>query len=441
MTALVGRGQFTGSMLVAEHGKIIYHKAWGLANQESNKPYTVSTTGYIGSITKQFTAAGIMILQEKGKLTYNQSIRQFFPELPACMQPVTIRHLLHHVSGLAVFDDFPDMTETDVFNILLEQTALRFAPGERFEYCNAGYTLLGMIISKVSGQSLNDFLVKHVFRPLGMKRTSMNEKKSRNTARATGYDMFGTLNNYDTFIGGSASLISTTGDLFKWDQALYNPTFIKRSTLAEAFKKSPHLLKDDQFGDKSYGFGWWIGEHNGSMNLFHDGAFGGYRAYIERFIGNKNTIIHISNLRHPFLLEIRKGIVNILDGKPYELPKIAIGAWLYRQIQAKGIADAIAEYKKIRLGTGSDDYMFRESELNSLGYYLLRQGRPQESLQVFILNTEEYPQSGNTFDSLGEAYMKAGNKAEAIKNYKKSLELDPGNGNAADMIKKLEQQQ
>ncbi len=431
-------GQFTGAVLVAEHGHVIYKKAFGLADRENNKPFTLQTPEYIGSLSKQFTAMGIMILKERGKLNYDQPVRNFFPELPECMQPVTIRHLLYHTSGLATFDDFPDMTERDVFNILLKQKTLNFKPGDRFEYCNAGYSLLGMIIEKISGQSLNDFLSENVFRPLGMYHTTVNEFLRRNSDRAVGYDMFGTQNNYDTFMGGNASIISTVEDLFLWDQALYRPTIISRNTLEEAFSRSPISLNDDVFGKKSYGFGWWIVDKNGSKDLFHDGAFGGYRAYIERFLTPQNTIIQLSNLRHPFTLDIRNAIVNILNNKPYVFPKQLISVWVFNKMQLTGIDTAIQLYKDLRISADSAIYNFNEPELNSLGYYLLRQNRIDEAIKIFTLNADEYPHSSSTFDSLGEACLMSGDKPSAIRNYKLALKLDPHNYNAANVLKSLE---
>src|ERR1700722_4183048 len=146
-----------------------------MANRQNSIPFTPDTKEYIGSVSKQFTAMGIMILSDRGKLQYDEHVRIIFPELPACMEPVTIRDLLYHISGLALFDDYPDMTEKDVFNILLKQETLRFTPGEKFEYCNAGYSLLGMIIEKISGERLNEFMTTNIFKPLGMNQTFVNE--------------------------------------------------------------------------------------------------------------------------------------------------------------------------------------------------------------------------------------------------------------------------
>lgn len=438
MTALYQRGQFTGAVLVAERGRVIYKKAFGMADRDRKIPFLVATPGYIGSVSKPITAMGILILKEKGKIRYDDPIRQFFPQLPEFMNPVTIKHLLHHTSGLATFDDFPDMTEKDVLDILLKQEALKFAPGQQFEYCTAGYTLLGMIIQKVTGQSLHEFLTATIFKPLGMTSTSVNEIANRHQHRAIGYNLYGTPNNYDTFIGGSASVISTVEDLFKWDRALYAAKIINQATLAEAFTPSPISREDPVYGQVNYGFGWWIGQHNNGKNVFHNGSFGGFAAYMERFLAEENTIIFISNLRlQNTITDIRVGIANILDSKPYLLPKRSVGAWTYEQMQKTGIEAALRAFTKLKNSPVSKQYNFSESELNFLGYYLLRTNKLQEAIRIFTLNTEEYPQSANVFDSLGEAHRKAGNQELAIENYQKSLALDPKNENAKKMLAEI----
>jgi CubicO group peptidase (beta-lactamase class C family) len=444
MTAVYGRDQFTGSILVARKGKVIYENAFGLADREKQIPFTTSTGEYIGSISKQFTAMGIMILKERGLLDYGQSVRKFFPELPACMQVVTIRHLLYHTSGLAIFDDYPNMTENDVFQILLKQDSLRFKPGEKFEYCNAGYSLLGMIIEKVSGQSLNVFMTRNIFQPLGMSHTLVNEIDHPDTDRATGYTLYGTINSYDSYMGGNASIISTAGDLYKWDRSLYKSPLVKPETLAEAFTpssetmKNPALtLKDPLFGDKSYGFGWWIAMHDGARDLFHDGAFSGYITYNERLTSDQVSISVVSNLRQPFVYDIRTAIVHILEGAPYSLPKIPGSMWLHRRTATIGLDSAIAEYRVLQK-SGNPDYDFAEVVLNSYAYIFLRSGKVDEAIKVFKLNTDLYPGSFNVFDSLADGYEKAGNKTLAIESCKKALQIDPSNEYEKNRIIELE---
>jgi CubicO group peptidase (beta-lactamase class C family) len=436
---------------------VIYEKAFGLADRAKNTPYTLETGEYIGSISKQLTAMGIMILKDRGLLDYSQSVRQFFPELPPCMQVVTIRNLLYHTSGLAIFADYPDMTEKDVFSILLKQDSLNFKPGTKFEYCNAGYSLLGMIIEKISGESFHDFMEQNIFKPLGMGHTLVNQISRPDTERAVGYTLFGTVDSYDSYMGGNASVISTAGDLYKWDEALDHFSLLKPKTLAEAFApsaavmKNPALvLKDDLFGDKSYGFGWWITTHEGAKDtrggakdMFHDGAFSGYSTYNERITADRVAIIEVTNLRRCPVYDIRNAVLNILEGKPYRLPKIPGSVWLHRQAAGIGIDSAIgydsaiAHYRLLQK-SGDPDYDFAENVLNSYAYILLRSGKVAEAIKIFQLNAAIYPDSFNVYDSLADAYEKAGNKALAIESCKKALQIDPSNGHEKDRISALE---
>jgi tetratricopeptide (TPR) repeat protein len=327
---------------------------------------------------------------------------------------------------------------------LLKQDKLHFTPGEKFEYCNAGYSLLGMIIEKISGQGLNAFMTENIFKPLGMYDTEVNEISHRNTRRAIGYDMYGGVNNYDTFMGGNASIISTAEDLYKWDEALYHFTLVKPQTLAEAFTPSDLamnnpalLLKDDMFGDKSYGFGIWIAIHNGAKDFFHDGAFSGYMTYNERITSSHTTIIELSNLRHTPEYEIRQAIVNILENKSYRLPKINASVWLNDKITSNGIDSAVSGYRILQK-SDTANYDFSENVLNSYAYVLLRANRVNEAIKAFQLNTELYPNSFNVYDSLADAYEKAGNKAMALENCIKALKLDPNNEYEKNRIKGLQ---
>jgi CubicO group peptidase (beta-lactamase class C family) len=431
MNAVYQRGQFTGVILVASHGKVLYEKAFGMANREKYIPFTTSTREYIGSISKQFTAVGIMILHDRGQLKYEQSVRDFFPELPACMQPVTIRNLLYHTSGLTLFDDFPNMTEQDVFKILLTQKKLNFHPGEKFEYCNAGYSLLGMLIEKVSGQTLNAFMQTNIFKPLGMHNTLVNEINHPDTTRAVGYTLYGTINNYDTYMGGNASIVSTVGDLYKWDEAIALNRLISHETLKEALTPSSVatgnaalVRKDQMFGDKSYGFGWWLASHDGGQDIWHDGAFGGYTAYNERMTASETVIVEISNLRQANVYEIRQAIIDILGGRGYHLPKIFGSVWLNARIKSLGIDSAVNAYQRL-YRSGDPNYDFSESVLNSYAYILLRAGRVQEAVKVFQMNVTLYPNSFNVYDSLADGYEKAGDKTAALESCKKALTIDP----------------
>jgi CubicO group peptidase (beta-lactamase class C family) len=431
MNAVYRRGQFTGAILVARHGQVLYEKAFGMADRDKKRPFAIDTREYIGSISKQFTAMGIMILHDRGQLEYDQPVRVFFPELPACMQPVTIRNLLYHTSGLALFDDYPNMTGQDVFKILLGQKQLNFRPGEQFEYCNAGYSLLGMLIERISGQTLNAFMQANIFQPLGMRNTLVNETNHPDTTRAVGYTLYGTINNYDTYMGGNASIISTVGDLYKWDEAIAKGRLVSRETLNEAFMFSSVVTgnaalirKDKMFGDKSYGFGWWLASIDGGQDRWHDGAFSGYTAYNEYITTSETVIAAVSNLRQAPIYEIRQAILDIFGGRGYQLPRILGSVWLDEHIKMLGIDSAVNAYQGL-YRSANQDYDFSEGVLNSYAYILLRAGRVHEAVQVFQLNALLYPDSFNVFDSLADGYEKAGDKAAALESCKKALALDP----------------
>jgi CubicO group peptidase (beta-lactamase class C family) len=438
MTAIYNGGQFMGAVLVAEQGKIIYRKGFGFANTKAKEKFTPTTPCYIGSLSKQFTAMGIVILKEKGKINYDQSIRRYFPGLPDCYQPVTIHNMLQHTSGLALFDDFPDMTENDVFNILKQQTSLRFTPGSKFEYCNANYTFLGMLIENISGKTLDEFLAAYVFVPCGMMNTYVDEPSIKDRKRAVGYYLFGDEYNYSTYIGGAASVVSTVEDLFKWDQMLYHPTIISKQSLKEISTPGKNEWESKVYGKQGYGFGWFISGDDNNKIIQHDGGFAGFRSYIEREINQRNTIIYISNVRHELKDSIREGIVHVLNNEPYTLPKISGANWIMSKAKEKGMKQAILDYQSLSDSKDSSDYYFSERECTSFGYYLLRNKRIDDAIQLFKLNTEQFPNSGNVFDSMGEAYLKASDKVNALASYKRALYLDPSNSNAADIIKKLE---
>jgi CubicO group peptidase (beta-lactamase class C family) len=437
MSSIHKSGQFMGAVLVVEKGKIIYKNGFGYANVKTKEKFTPSTPCYIGSISKQFTAAGIVILREKGKLDYEQSIRNYFTSLPECYQQVTIRHLLQHSSGLALFDDFPGMRENDVFSILQKQTALRFTPGSKFEYCNANYTLLGMLIEKIVDQNLDHFLTSNVFVPCGMKNTYVDLPSVTNRKRATGYYLFGDEYNYSTYIGGAASVVSTVEDLYKWDQALYQPTIISKESLDEIFTAGKNNWDNREYGKQGYGFGWFVSGDETNRIVQHDGGFAGFRAYIERQINKRNSIIFVSNVRHELIGKIREGIVHIMNDETYEIPKTSAANWILARSKNIGIKQAISDYRSATKTKDSSNFYFSERECNSLGYYLLRNNKSIDAIELFKLNTEQFPSSGNVFDSLGEAYLKTGDNEKALACYRKAFELDPSNSNAADMIKKI----
>jgi len=289
-------GEFNGIILVSRNKKVVYRKAFGYANFETKEKLIPESVFYLASVSKQFTAMAIMILMERNKLTYNDKLSKYFPEFPPYANLITIKHLLTHTSGIP--DHFslnsykPDLKNQDVLEILIRQKALEFKPGDRFEYSNSGYILLAMITEKVSRIPFHEFMKANVFDPVVMTNTLVyDESKPLINNRAIGYNMDGTLNDYNLLTTGSGGMFSTLDDLHLWDLALYNGTLVSFGTINEAF--TPIILNGGEI--YNYGFGWFIYEDGEQKTVSHSGNFSGFRTYISRDIVNKNAFMLLTN--------------------------------------------------------------------------------------------------------------------------------------------------
>ena len=439
--------QFNGAALVAENGKVIYKGAFGMANMEWNIPNATDTKFRLGSITKQFTATVIMQLVEQGKIKLDGKLSDYLPDYRKDTgQKVTIHHLLTHTSGIPSYTGLPrffedvsrDPYKVDEFVKKYASGDLQFEPGSKFAYNNSGYFLLGAIIEKVTGKPYEQVLKENIFDPVGMKNTGYDHHATILPKRATGYDK--TPDGYvnapylDMSIPYAAgSLYSTVEDLYLWDQALYTDKLL--SAKSRELMYTPFLDK--------YAYGWGVADAAFKQNdqpvpeIAHNGGINGFSTIIARFPREKNLIVLLDNTGQP-MDALSEKIGRILYAQPYEMPKMSIVAMLDKTIREKGIEAGVAQYRELKLRE-SATYDFGEGELNQLGYVLMRSGKPKEAVEIFKLNVEAYPKAANPYDSLGEAYLNLNQKDLAIANYRKSLELNPGNTNAVEVLKKLEQ--
>ncbi|HBB95025.1 MAG TPA: serine hydrolase [Blastocatellia bacterium] len=436
MSSLSERGQFNGSILVAEQGRMIYERGFGTSDVKHNAAFSPNTPVYLASLTKQFTALAIIMLAERNQLSYRDPLSKYFPEFPSYAERITIRNLLNHTSGIPDYVELglerPGLTNKDVLSTLIRQPAPGFAPGDKFEYSNSNYVLLALIIEKVSGQPYSLFLRQKIFVPLGMKHTFVYDQSRQKMSRAIGYNRFGDVSDYDLLTYGEGGIYSTVADLFKWDLALYTEKLVRHATLDEAFTRGN--LNDGS--STSYGFGWAIAEYNGETIYAHAGRYGGFNTYIKRFPKERATIIFLTNHDFRNMGAIGNALINILHDESYTLPKLSVAELLYRTYRTQGVAATVQRYRSLKQSADPTDD-FSESELNELGYELLGKNQTQDAIEILKLNVEEFPLSWNVYDGLGEAFMKNGNKELAIENYKKSLELNPKNSNAQAMLKKL----
>ncbi len=317
------------ALLLIRDGVIVSRQSFGLADLDSRAPITPNTQFLLGSVTKQFTAMAVMILQEKGKLQYMDSLAKFCPEFPGYARTITIRHLLNHTSGLPEYEELlvgkvdfnsyfqsskrpraaHEFTSREALQALSRQPSLRFQPGEKFEYSNSGYVVLAQIVERLSGMRFAEFLRQNIFDPLGMHDTLVIDERQQKAPRlAIGYGMRnGRWEDIsytpENFIYGEDGIYGTANDLYKWDQALYTERLVRRSSLDLAF--TPGRANDGNNTDTymtailkrptSYGFGWFITSFNGTLETEHGGFWSGYRSYIIRIPPRRTTAIVLMN--------------------------------------------------------------------------------------------------------------------------------------------------
>jgi len=445
VSAYAEYGKFNGSVLVAEKGKVIYKKGFGLADMEWNIPNQPDTKHRLGSITKQFTAMLIMQLVEQGKLKLDVPISTYLPDYPKKNGDViTIHHLLTHSSGTPNMTSFPGFVKDIMRNAyspvqlvkLFGDSTLQFKPGERFDYSNSGYILLGYIIEKVTGKSYEQVLQENIFTPLRMTNTGYDHNRTLFKNRARGYEKNGRRYVNADFIDMSVpyaagSMYSTVEDLYLWDQALYGTQLLRKENMELLFTK--HI----QAGG-SYGYGWFIGETplgntaERIATVGHGGGINGFNTQITRILSDKSLIVLLNNTGGAPLNEMTNSIAAILYDKSYDFPKRSVAYSLADKIEKEGLPAALEYYKGIKDNTG---YYINEYEMNTTGYQFLQSGQAKEAAAIFKLNTQAFPKSSNTYDSYGEALLALGNKTEAIENYKQSVRLNPGNEGGIKILK------
>jgi CubicO group peptidase (beta-lactamase class C family) len=323
---------FSGVVLVAHKGKLVYHKAFGFANVETKQNLDTASIFELASVSKQFTAMLIAMLSVEGKLNYDDQVEKYLPGLP--YKGISIRHLLTHTSGLPDYQQLMDekwdkskvATNEDILLYLKKfHPPSLFKPGEKYEYSNTGYVLLGSIVEKASGKDFIKFCREKIFNPLEMTSTNIRTKREKDSIAnfALGYILVQEKNkyvradsfpssNYTIWLGGRKGpgrISSTTSDLLKWDRALYGEKLVDVKTKNEIF--SPAKLNDGSFSN--YGFGWML--RNDSLIgevVYHTGDNPGYKTEILRYIDHDKTVIMLCNNAHEKFDELIRGVEHLL---------------------------------------------------------------------------------------------------------------------------------
>lgn len=431
-------GIFNGSVLVSQDGKSIYNDALGYADKDNDRKLNKTSVFYLASVSKQFTTMAIMILKEQKKLSYDDKLSKYFPEFPDYANTVSIKHLMTHTSGIA--DHYrlgmykKGLTNSDVVEALLKQTALDFEPGTKFSYSNGGYVLLSLIVEKVAAMPFHKYMETNIFKPLGMNNTLVYDKSTPEIEnRAVGYNQTGALDDYEIFTTGAGGMYSTVDDLHLWDQALYTEKLITKATLEEALTSA--TLNNGEL--TNYGYGWAVSEKEGRKVVQHSGGLSGYRTFLKRNLYNNSGYIILTNHGDASNNQsIMRALDEILDGKSYTLPKVPISNKMGEMLMSN---DVPAAMKKIRtlLDTEPDKFDANENAINGLGYTYLGDKDFEKALAIFKLNVDYNSSSSNVYDSYAEAQLASGDTLQAIENYKKSFELNRNNTQAIDILKSI----
>jgi CubicO group peptidase (beta-lactamase class C family) len=292
---IVNAGWFQGAVLVAHNGKVLISKGYGMADAAHGTPNSAQTRFRLASVTKQFTAAAIMILQARGKLNVQDAICTYLPDCPDAWRDVTIQHLLTHTSGLPNYTDFMTYEPSQMQPATPDQLIARFRdqpllypPGTTYFYENSDYVLLGRIIEQVSGQSYADFLHDAIFAPLQMRDSGVATGLGGGPGYAVGYSSVGApatpLDTSTLFSAGS--VYSTVEDMYRWDQALYTDALLPAALRSQMF--TPFL--------RDYAFGWKVDRPGDRLRISHPGLIDGFATYIARYPDDHLTVIVLGNL-------------------------------------------------------------------------------------------------------------------------------------------------
>jgi CubicO group peptidase (beta-lactamase class C family) len=372
----VDKGEFMGAVLVARDGDVLFDKGYGAANLEWNIPNDGATKFRLGSVTKQFTAVAILLLQERGKLTLDAPVKTYLPDAPAAWDKVTVRHLLTHSAGIPNFTNFPDYGATKTLPAThasliarFRDKPLEFTPGEKFAYSNSGYVLLSAIVEKLSGQSYAAFVAENLFKPLGMADTGYDIYATILPHRASGYapSKDGPVNaDYIsmTIPQGAGGLYSTTRDLLKWQRGLYGAKLLKPATLA-AFR-TPY--KD------GYALGIGVQSAGGVTTIEHGGGIEGFNTSLAYDPDRKITVVVLGNLNGPSPGKLSKSLMTLARGGTVTLPgerkaatiapdQLAEYAGVYELAPTFALTMRVKDGKLMTQATGQQEFeLFPESK-------------------------------------------------------------------------------
>ena len=425
------------SAALIRNGQLVWFKGFGVTNNDTKQPVTNQTIFEANSLSKPLFAFSVLTLVDQGKIDLDTPIVAYggvdynVSDDPR-FKHVTARMILSHSSGIVLDQKDPE-----------HKVALAFNPGEKFQYSPTGYDLLSHLIEKITGMKIEDFIQQSVLTPLAMKSSSYVWQPAYNNLRIYQHDWTGqVVPERRKWTRGAAccSLQTNAEDYAKFVIAVLNGSLLKRATWEQMVK--PQIAVSSKFPQLYWGLGWGLEKTEKDVSFWQWGDSGVTRNYISACMSQKNAVIWFTNSENglSFLREVLDdGGAGGQQGALYlDYERYDSVPWMLRsQIVKDGAPAALATYRRQK---PSGEHAISEAQMNQLGYDMLSMKRMSDAIAVFLQNTEDYPQSWNTWDSLAEAYMDHGETAKAIEGYRKSLELNPANENGRKMMEKLEKQ-
>jgi CubicO group peptidase (beta-lactamase class C family) len=464
------KGQLNGNVLVAENDHILFRRSFGYADLQDSVLNTDQTLFDLASISKTFTATAVLQLMERHKIRLEDSFIKYFPSFPYAA--VTIKNLLNHTSGLPDEDDFfdslinkhPDsiLTNADIIPALISfHHPLGFTPGDRWEYRNANYFLLALLIEKISHQKINDYFREHIFIPANMLHTRADQSAPRSvkdrlrslnyifpfyySPRLVQVDSLAKMRRYVynySGLMGAGNILSTTGDLRNYDRALYSKKILSGMSLDLAFQ--PTILNN---GEKViagripvpsyYGLGWFImADSSAGKIVWHTGADPGELNIFLRNLSRHQFVAVLDNTGSDGLFTTGSTGMDILDHRSLAIRKKSIADILAKDIFSKGVDFALAHVLELRADTAQ--YYYAAGEVAYIGRELLDGGYDKLAIEVFRINVLLSPEVPVALNNYADALIRSGKKEEAIRIYRRSISIRSANNKATEALKKLE---
>lgn len=430
--ALLKEAEIPGlSIAVIDGADIVYSRVFGVKSLETNEPVEKDTLFEAASLTKCVLAYTALKLVDEGLLELDKPLHNYLQykdiKHDERYKLITARIVLKHATG------FPNWRGRD------GKLKINFTPGEKYSYSGEGFVFLQRVIEKITGKDLSEVMMEKVFTPLKMTRSTMILKDLNRSAVGHDADMKAAKKYAYLGSNGAASLHATADDFARFLVAVANGAGLSEKMFTDML--TPQIQTPDGDGALSWGLGIGLDKTADDLFFWHWGDNMVFKAYTVVSTAHKKGIIYFANSVNG--LSIVRKLTDMTLGGTYSIYKM-VDYPLYdgplpiirKIIMSEGLEAGLKKYHEWK---GSEPERFNEAILNNLGYYLMGKKKMTEAIEIFKLNVAAYPKSFNVYDSLGEAYMKNGDKDLAIKNYEKSVELNPDNTGGVEALKKLRQ--